>query len=211
MSGSTAAPLVLTNSFNATSQGRNWSCGPESTGNFSIYNSGSVGVYLAWGGTSWTATSDARLKRDIVEMGGALDAVKRLRPVFFQYKTDDASSFLRSGFVAQEVAEVFPVGSSWIVGQSEGVISTEDGEVVRPMTVSATELIPHMVRAIQELAVAGPGDDKMKLLEEDYAALKEDHAALKEDHAALKEDHASLKDRVARMAEWLRNTQGVTL
>jgi hypothetical protein len=171
-------------------------------------------------------------------MESALDAVKRLRPVFFQYKTDESSAILRSGFIAQEVAEVFPVGSSWIVGQSEGTLSTEDGNVVQPMTVSATELIPHLVRAVQEMAVgvdairasvvneAEVNDTQQEtyqglhasyealkgdhaLLKEDHALLKEDHALLKGDHALLKEDHATLKTKVNTIAEWLRNTQGV--
>jgi hypothetical protein len=84
------------------------------------------------------------------------------------------------------------------------------------MTVSSTELIPHMVRAIQELAMGQGQEQDHALLKADHASLKEDHALLKADHASLKEDHAllkadhaSLKAKVGMIAEWLRNTQGV--
>jgi Chaperone of endosialidase len=53
------------------------------------------------------ATSSARYKRDIRDMGGASAGLMRLRPVSFRYK-DDPSRTLQYGLVAEEVARVYP-------------------------------------------------------------------------------------------------------
>src|SRR5208337_2367475 len=42
-----------------------------------------TGVYLASGATSWTSTSDERLKTDIVPVTGILDKIKKIRVVAF--------------------------------------------------------------------------------------------------------------------------------
>ncbi len=64
--------------------------------------------------TAWLANSDARIKRDITPVDGALDTLMRLRPVTFRYT--DAYRAAHPGIVdqryynviAQEFAEVFP-------------------------------------------------------------------------------------------------------
>jgi Chaperone of endosialidase len=51
-----------------------------------VTNAGSgnlTGVYLASGATSWTSTSDERLKTDITPVTGILDKIKRIRVVAF--------------------------------------------------------------------------------------------------------------------------------
>ena len=53
------------------------------------------------------ATSSARYKRDIHDMGGASAGLMKLRPVSFRYK-DDPSGTLQYGLVAEEVARVYP-------------------------------------------------------------------------------------------------------
>ncbi len=64
--------------------------------------------------TAWLANSDARIKRDVAPVDGALDTLMRLRPVSFRYT--DAYRAAHPGIVdqryynviAQEFAEVFP-------------------------------------------------------------------------------------------------------
>jgi hypothetical protein len=51
------------------------------------------------------SASDVNLKKDINQIGGALDKVLRLRGVKFRWKDNDVESY---GFIAQEVEEVFP-------------------------------------------------------------------------------------------------------
>ena len=56
-------------------------------------------------------TSDARLKKNIENLGAGLDEVMRLRPVSFDW-LDEGSGEPRMGLIAQEVQEVLP-GISW--------------------------------------------------------------------------------------------------
>lgn len=72
------------------------------------------------GGGSWSVLSDRRLKEDIRPLTGALDRLLRLRGRTFDYTTEAHERGLalpgrQTGFIAQEVEEVFP---EW-VGQDE--------------------------------------------------------------------------------------------
>jgi acetyltransferase-like isoleucine patch superfamily enzyme len=51
-------------------------------------------------------TSDARLKANILTLGNALETIGELRPVSFNYLSDDET---RHGFIAQEVNKVYPL------------------------------------------------------------------------------------------------------
>lgn len=56
----------------------------------------------------YTALSDARLKRNISELSGALDKVSALQPKSYQYKSQDLNVPYTIGFLAQEVKEILP-------------------------------------------------------------------------------------------------------
>ena len=53
------------------------------------------------------STSDVRLKKDIVDLSGALDKVNKLHGVTFKWKADPKERDVL-GFIAQEVEEVVP-------------------------------------------------------------------------------------------------------
>jgi Chaperone of endosialidase len=64
-------------------------------------------VYIDSNGQLGTITSSLRFKEDVADMGNASNALMRLRPVTFHYKTD--SSHLRQyGLIAEEVAKIYP-------------------------------------------------------------------------------------------------------
>lgn len=70
-----------------------------------------VGNAFKPGGGSWAGLSDERVKKDIKELGGALDRLTQLRSV--TYKFIDPASLGESpgthiGFTAQQVEKVFP-------------------------------------------------------------------------------------------------------
>jgi hypothetical protein len=69
-----------------------------------------VAVFVNSNGQLGTATSSARYKQDVQDMGAASDVVLKLRPVRFYYRPqyDDGSQLLQYGLVAEEVAEVAP-------------------------------------------------------------------------------------------------------
>ncbi|MGE0481058.1 MAG: tail fiber domain-containing protein [Phycisphaerae bacterium] len=63
------------------------------------------------GGGSWSILSDARLKRNIVDLAGALERLLALRGTTFEYARPDHALQARGeqiGFIAQEVERVFP-------------------------------------------------------------------------------------------------------
>ena len=74
------------------------------------------------GGGSWSTFSDARLKRDVQPLEGALDQLLALRGVRFEYLDPEAIHELpgqRIGMVAQEVAQVFP---DWVTEGPDGYL-----------------------------------------------------------------------------------------
>jgi hypothetical protein len=107
-------------------------------GRFEIYdNINGTGVQLLRGATSWTTLSDERFK-DIIEPISVLDKLKNIRAVIGKYKTDK-EGVRRNFLIAQDLLEVFP----------EVVDVDEDEE--KPMGVRYQELIPVLIKAIQEL------------------------------------------------------------
>lgn len=91
-------------------------------------------------GVDFNTTSDERLKTDIKNYEVGLSDVNRLRPVRFKRKATGAPNI---GFIAQEVLDVVPEATK---GDPNG-----DPEK-NPMSLSAINLIPAMVKAIQELS-----------------------------------------------------------
>lgn len=82
-------------------------------------------------------TSDARLKQDIAPIDYGLNSILKLNPVSFQWK-DTGNEGTKLGLLAQELEKVIPE----IVQKSK---NEED-----PMGVRYSELIPVLVKAVQE-------------------------------------------------------------
>ena len=116
-----------------------------------ICQTGSGGVYLANGGTSWTAVSDVRFKKNIQPLHYGLSEIKNIETIRFDYLEDDSETSARIGFSAQSVFPNIP----------EAVAGTLDTK----LGVSAVELVPVLVRAIQQLA------EKVESLEAQVASL----------------------------------------
>ena len=129
-----AGQLTLRNS--TTASGRYWSVGSDSGSSFIVYNNGSTGAYIAYGGTSWTASSDERLKTDLVPIENAASKVSTLRAVTGRFKTDEVGTS-RAFLIAQDVQAVLP----------EAVDATNPDK----LGVQYTDVIPLLVAAIKEL------------------------------------------------------------
>jgi hypothetical protein len=104
------------------------------------------GVELANGATSWSAISDLRQKEIIRPIDSALVAMQDFRTVIGRYKTDNKETE-RSFLIAQDVQKTYPYAVT--VGNDED----------KTLRLSYTELIPLLVKAIQEL------EAKVKVLE----------------------------------------------
>jgi len=86
-------------------------------------------------------TSDARLKKNINGLSNALESIKNIRGVSFEYTEEsNMGSGLRYGFIAQEVQKIIP---EIVKFRSKG-----DGM----LNLSYTEIIPWLVEAIKELS-----------------------------------------------------------
>jgi len=132
-------PNYLSNNPAGTAN-RNWSFGMNNADQFAVYGYNTTtfntGAYIAWGGTSWTASSDER-KKDIIEpIQNGLQKVSTLRAVIGKYKTDEEGT-RRSFLIAQDLQAVLP----------EAVDASNPDD----LGVQYTEVIPLLVSAIKEL------------------------------------------------------------
>jgi len=105
--------------------------------------------YVSYGGNIYatniviTAISDQRLKENVRDIETGLDAIMALKPRRFDWKEGKGQDKKNAaGFIAQEFAEIFPASVS--VGKAGG-----DG--VEYLNMNHEELIPSLVKAIQEL------------------------------------------------------------
>jgi hypothetical protein len=128
--------FALRNS-NATA-GRFWQVGMESSSTFLVYNNNNTGVYLTYGGTSWTANSDERMKTTLVPFEDAVGKVCSLRSGTGRYLTDE-ENVSRSFLIAQDVQAVLP----------EAVDVKEDEQGT--LGLRYTDIVPLLVAAIKEL------------------------------------------------------------
>jgi hypothetical protein len=96
---------------------------------------GTAGPYVSRGGTSWTSSSDRRLKDNIEGISYGLEAVKSLNPVSY-VRNDRNTGATELGFIAQEVDEVV----------SEVVSVKDDGYY----GIDYERLIPVLTKAIQD-------------------------------------------------------------
>lgn len=98
-------------------------------------------------------TSDARLKKNINDLSNALDLIKNIRGVSFEYTEEsNMGPGLRYGFIAQEVQKIIP---DLVKFRSKG-----DGM----LNLNYTEIIPWLVEAIKDLT-SGDIDIRNTILE----------------------------------------------
>jgi hypothetical protein len=102
----------------------------------------SSGVNLSSGGTSWGTFSDERLKYDVEPVENAVESLSNLRTVKYRLKdVDSAEDKKKIGLMAQD-----------LVGVLDEVIDPikKTGDDTEYMSVRYTELVPVLVKAIQE-------------------------------------------------------------
>jgi hypothetical protein len=90
------------------------------------------------GQVNWTAASDSRIKKNIVNSNYGLATVLKLRPVEYNLISNDLKQV---GFIAQEVQKLVPE----VVTGKEGDLSK--GEI---LGITYSNLVPVLTKAIQE-------------------------------------------------------------
>ena len=138
----------------------------QAYGNSSFtFGNGASDTYCSFGGTTWTAPSDERLKEEITTSTAGLSFINDLRPVTFKWKKEKdipinlkgyvegsetryKTDATEHGFIAQEVKTVIDNHSEikdgfdmWSEASSGGRQRIGDGA-----------LVPILVKAIQELS-----------------------------------------------------------
>jgi len=141
-----------------------------------LYVNGSAG-----GTEAWNSSSDARLKKDVVNINNGLDKVMQLRPVTFNWKQEDYPDMNLDdrnhvGFIAQEVELVVPQ-----------VVSTA-GDEMQTKSIAYSDLVPVLTKAIQEQQA-------------EIEALKALNANLKAENSSIKSDVEALKNVVFGTAQ----------
>jgi hypothetical protein len=119
---------------------------------YDMYSTGASAYrfFVGWGGTiyatstSISAISDQRLKENVRDLDAGLDTILALKPRRFDWKEGKGKDVKDDmGFIAQEVEEVLPaLIGDWKAGE---------GEPDDLKSVKAGDLIPVLVKAIQEL------------------------------------------------------------
>jgi hypothetical protein len=99
--------------------------------------SGSGTVYAV--STSISSISDARLKKNIIGLSGALERIKLLKPSTWEWIDSDNGGETK-GFVAQDIENVYPEFVS------------EDPDGYKNVGASGSEMMSELVSAIQELS-----------------------------------------------------------
>ena len=113
-----------------------------SSGRVTITNS-STGVYLPNGSTSWATFSDEKLKNINGTIQNAVDKLSTIRAVNYSWKSDSTNKE-NLGLIAQDVEKVFPQ----VIDKSKSFENNDDE--TEYLSVRYTELIPVLVKAIQE-------------------------------------------------------------
>ncbi|MDD4151270.1 MAG: tail fiber domain-containing protein [Candidatus Gracilibacteria bacterium] len=120
---------------------------------FSNSGTGNVGIGIASpsytlqvngtvAGTSWTATSDSRYKKDVKTLTGSLEKIDKLRGVEFKRKSDEYKNKgfddkTHVGFIAQEVEKVYP---EIVNTDKEGYKSVEYANITSILVEAVKEL-----------------------------------------------------------------------
>ena len=172
---SVTGAIYTDNEFNMTAVGNKFidTAHKDNTLHFRRINDGDGGhsthCTVSSGG-EWSAnfndTSDEKLKENITAISdGAINKVKQLRPVNFDWKETDKANNV-SGFIAQEIKTVLP---NLVYGtEYDPTIVDEQTQCIKSTgySVNTIGIVAHLTKALQEAIT------KIEVLETKVAALE---------------------------------------
>ena len=133
-------------------------------------------VYIQPGGRLGTNPSSRRYKKGIANMDAASNALMKLRPVTFHYKSDPnpSDSTLQYGLIAEEVAEVYP---GLVVHSADGQIETVAYQHLPPMLLNEFQKQQRTIAAQaaelrSQAAELAQQREKMTTLESELQSIK---------------------------------------
>jgi hypothetical protein len=152
---------ALTNPVGSISIARN---GSNVLAFFHTSNAGGIGgspvgtISITTTATTYSTSSDYRLKNSVVPMTTGLSTVSALKPVTYKWNADNSDG---EGFIAHELQEVVPLA---VTGSKDAV--DEDGKPIH-QGVDYSKIVVHLVAAIQELKVQ---NDELKAKNDAFEA-----------------------------------------
>ena len=100
--------------------------------------------------STWTVSSDLRVKRNVKELTGGLDIIKQLVPVEAEYNgfagTPEGARVV--SFVAQEISKILP----YTVTSHKAKLMKDDEEEADILDLNIHEVLMHLVLAVKQLA-----------------------------------------------------------
>jgi hypothetical protein len=117
------------------------------------------------GGSTWTVTSDLRLKKDISKYTDGLNVITKINPIWFRYNGKGGSKMgdMQVGVAAQEMKEIAP----YTVGRFKAKYDEKSTEETEFYNFDYSAIGYALINAVKEL------DAKVKALESENASLKQ--------------------------------------
>jgi hypothetical protein len=106
-----------------------------------------IGPYLSNQGTSWTSSSDERMKTIIRDVENAVERLTNLRTVE-AYFNSDTNQTIRPVLIAQDVLEQFPTSADVPSNYDEDM--SDNHPDFEPIGVNYQDMIPVLIAAIKE-------------------------------------------------------------
>ncbi|EQC45504.1 tail fiber domain-containing protein [Bacteriovorax sp. Seq25_V] len=152
---------------------------------------GSTDCTLGGGAGATNCTSDRRLKDNIVHIPYALDKIRNINGVEFDWNEDSLSPGKHSiGVIAQEIQKVFPTA---VIENADGYLSVDYAVLVSPLIEATKELD----RNLEMYKMMNQG------LAEKVDKNTREIASLKEENEDLKKKVESLEERLERLERLL--------
>jgi hypothetical protein len=156
-------------------------------------------------GGSWANSSDARVKKDIQPLSGALNRLAQLRGVSFEWinPADHANQTGRQlGFVAQEVERTFPHWITLVAAAEHDRALTDDGKIkslTLPFEFDA--LVVEAIKGLNAKVESGlrKAEGEKRKVENNMQRLEAENAELKQENGRLAERLTALEKLVNRL------------
>jgi|GEM_PF-4984264 len=117
------------------------------TGAIATFTDGDSETSCTVDGTSFSCSSDERLKKNFEGITGALDSILQLNPVKYLWKNEDETAQQKIGFKAQEVQPLFPE----LVGQTANGYLTLNYAGLTPVLAGAIKDVYSQFNSVQPL------------------------------------------------------------
>ncbi len=148
---------------------------------------GSTDCTLGAGAGATNCTSDKRLKDNVTEIDHALDKIKALKGVEFDWNEKSLSPGMHSiGVIAQDVQAQFPTA---VIENADGWLSVDYAVLVSPLIEAVKELDENM--AMYKVMSEGV-EAQVSTNTREIASLKEENNKLKEENEEMREALCSL-------------------